>query len=411
MELDAWIADLHWRIAAADEDCARVEQGAPRVGVAQPLHAETARCEMQVADRVAGLYGGDHAKPGEPRNVLGRQVLGMLDPPTRIRHGTFIHGDVRESLLVQVEGQAVGAIADGVGPDLDAVAQGTLQDRPEFRGGVRQQASIAGIIVIRLEQRRAARAERAVEVDLDRANGEPVVEFTNERSPIKQKVCAFAGPAHRHVVAYRHAIFTVQLAQRLDFLPAVQDGMQRGPALPRRDLTAHGECRLQVRPAVTGDVPAHQWLCPVDEHPRGLAVGVFQDLAAERRLRAASDASDGQRFRVRESCVAVGAREIDGPVGNDGVEVLARGEHRRVVMGFDPAAARDPLGIRVRLRPCLQPGLELVQASRVRKIQCQLALADAAQVVVRVGKTRERGGIAGLRRMRQVRHCGEQGEC
>ncbi len=47
---------------------------------------------------------------------------------------------VLEGLFVEVEDDAVGAVADRVGPDLDAVLEGALEHGPDFVGFVGQVA-------------------------------------------------------------------------------------------------------------------------------------------------------------------------------------------------------------------------------------------------------------------------------
>ena len=97
-----------------------VEQGAPDVG------ALAARCSPRRSGthgpsevQWIGLHRGDDAELAEARMSSGLQVLRVLDPPAHV-------GRVRvaeQHLLVHVEGLAVGAVADGVGAELEAVAR------------------------------------------------------------------------------------------------------------------------------------------------------------------------------------------------------------------------------------------------------------------------------------------------
>src|SRR6202011_3456960 len=72
--------------------------------------------------------------------------------------------------LVRVEDGAVAAVADRVRAYLKAGAQRALGEL--LNCGLRRhhQPAVALIVAVRLEQRRAARAERTVDVEFDRAN-------------------------------------------------------------------------------------------------------------------------------------------------------------------------------------------------------------------------------------------------
>ena len=77
-----------------------------------------------------------------------------------------------ERLLVRVEHDAVAAIADGVRVHLEAGLQRALGHVLDVLGRRDEQPVVLRVVAVRIEQRRAARAERAVGVQLDRADPE-----------------------------------------------------------------------------------------------------------------------------------------------------------------------------------------------------------------------------------------------
>ena len=81
----------------------------------------------------------------------------MLDPPARLLYFAVVRRDGAEGFLVKIEDNAIGPIANGVGLDLDAAAQGFLQHRAKFFLSLGQEPGSIGIGV-RLQERRAARA-------------------------------------------------------------------------------------------------------------------------------------------------------------------------------------------------------------------------------------------------------------
>ena len=64
-----------------------------------------------------GLHAGDHAEFAEARDVRGGCVLDVLDAVAGIFGSVYGRG-----IFVGVEGGANGAIADGVGEDLNSPA-------------------------------------------------------------------------------------------------------------------------------------------------------------------------------------------------------------------------------------------------------------------------------------------------
>jgi hypothetical protein len=114
------------------------------------------------------LHRRDHPKLTESRDVLGRQVLRMFDPPSEIVFGRI----GLERLLEDIQRLAVCPIANCVHAQL--VIIGDCQARRFCdvgnAGGV--QAGALGLVAVRLEQPRSARTERTIDLPLDRAHGQ-----------------------------------------------------------------------------------------------------------------------------------------------------------------------------------------------------------------------------------------------
>jgi hypothetical protein len=102
---------------------------------------------------VRGLHRGDHAELGEPRNVIRREHLSVLNAiavvfgrPTAERDG------------VDVERLMVGTIADRVSADLVPAPETVLGHSPEeldshqFKTDVRTSVRVSRAIVVGLDQ-------------------------------------------------------------------------------------------------------------------------------------------------------------------------------------------------------------------------------------------------------------------
>jgi hypothetical protein len=98
-------------------------------------------------------------------------VLRVLDAPAQVA----LVGVGAEHTLVDVEHLAIRAVADRVGVDLEAVPDRDLRRARDVLRRLQGQPGARRQIDVRLEQPRAVRAERAVDLALDRAHGEEVV--------------------------------------------------------------------------------------------------------------------------------------------------------------------------------------------------------------------------------------------
>ena len=122
-----------------------------------------------------GCMDGNDTEFREAWNVSRVENLRMLNPPPRLAHLSLLGRHRFERLFVEIENRPVRTIPDRVGFDLDSAPQGFLEQRPQF-GFLRckKPRSVRGV-AIRFQQGRAARAEGAVENDLDGALREPKI--------------------------------------------------------------------------------------------------------------------------------------------------------------------------------------------------------------------------------------------
>ena len=132
--------------------------------------AESRRRPVHVARLVDRLHRRNHAELREARDVGVIEHLHVLDAKTVIdRRDRF------ERRFIRVERDAVAAIADRVRSDLEAVLERARRNVAQVLGRGLEQPGILGIVGVGIEERRAARAERAVGVELDGPNPEVAV--------------------------------------------------------------------------------------------------------------------------------------------------------------------------------------------------------------------------------------------
>src|SRR5690606_22251218 len=139
--------------------------------------AEAVAGPIHIAGLVRGLHRRDHAELREARDVVGVEDLRVLDAEAVDGGGVLV-----ERGLVRIEHEAVAAVADGVRVHLEAGGQRAAGDVLDVRGRRDEQAAGAGVVGVRLEQRRTARAQRAVLVELDAAYPERAVVRADQRT-------------------------------------------------------------------------------------------------------------------------------------------------------------------------------------------------------------------------------------
>src|SRR5260370_20390979 len=184
-------------VRAAGDARARAEQRAPRVRAAQALGAEALGRPAHLGRAVCRLHAREHAEPGEARDVALGQDLRVLDPRAEALR---LAGS--ENLLKGVEGERVRAVADRVDADLEAAGRRLAGEAVELVRRDQQEPAVVRVVAVARVQRGAARAERAVEPELQRADDEPPVALARGAAltPLGPRLLA----AHRDVVAERN---------------------------------------------------------------------------------------------------------------------------------------------------------------------------------------------------------------
>src|SRR5215213_3111117 len=128
------LAALDRRIRPSGDDRSGLQQTLPCIRAFETTQAQSARRKEEIADGVRGLHGRDDTEACEARDVRGVENLRVLDAPARLadlslrgRHGS-------ESLFVEVKGNAIGAITDGVRFDLYPLLQRFDEHRQQLIG-------------------------------------------------------------------------------------------------------------------------------------------------------------------------------------------------------------------------------------------------------------------------------------
>ncbi len=321
------------------------------------------------------------------------QHLRVLDAPARIGHRPLLRRDSRERLRVQVEHDAIAAVADGVRFDLDPVAQRCDEQWEQLLFLVDQQSDAAGRIAVRGEQGRTPGTERAVDVELDASDHESIAALHARRALPDQALGVRSRSADRVVEPQLDPPASIERAEPFYFRERVAGNLQLRPThtdapfgadFESTQLFSFRERRNQARHEVHGSV---------DEHARRFArLRVLQDLSAGRIRGRASDAGKLERAAVGDDCVTVGALEDHRAIRDRSVEIGAGGKRRRCPTRFDPAASEDPVpGLGCR-RPRFQARLQVGNARRAFQIEGELAHPDTGQVCMRVGEARHDRG-------------------
>ena len=316
----------------------------------------------------------------------------MLDAPAHV----LLVGVGLHRRFEQVQGLAVGAVADRVDAELVPVLHGQLRGR--LHGGQRRglQPRARGQVRIGLEQPRPARAQRAVERVLDRAHGQVLVIAVHETvggQPLRHPLVRVADhdpEAHPELPLGRDLLHDV------DRLEAGARVLEAGDALGHRLLVREVELpadlglalrRLHAR-AGAGVGLVEQPVRGLAEEAGRLALGVLQDVAPGRALRVAGDARQLHGLRVGEGGVAAGVLEDDRVAGRGRAQGLVSGEafHRglgaAVPLLLVPAAPADPLPGPRLARGLLDHGHDLVPVLHAREIQDDAGVTHAGEVAV-----------------------------
>ena len=162
-------------------------------------------------------------------------------------------------------------------------------------------------------------------------------------------------------------------------------------AIAEQDLLRFGERLVDLGRCRLGNGFADELAGGIDKHS-------VVDLTPVRCRRGGGHARGLHRCAVGDDRMAVDALEHDRPVGDDGVEV---GGGREALVGpqlLVPAAALDPLHVRVRCGIVAKPLLQLRQRSTAGDIEPQRVESEVDDVSMGVDQARHQGAAAGVDR-------------
>ena len=384
------VGELHREVRPQRQRHAGLDEAAPGVGTGQPRLAEAVAGPAHVGGRVRGLHRGHQLQAGKARDVARRDHLRMLDAPAMVARGL-----VAQHARVGVEHDAVAAVADGMRRHLQSAVPRAAHGGLEAGLVLHQQAAIAGIVAVVLDQRGAAAAQRAVDHQLDAAHVQ-----APGRMPVRtvaahrlDRVRAAAGIGlHAHA---ERATVGEALHQREAVVAGahvVHAGQaEAGHVLQRAREGLFLPGRVRLRRGRVDQVRGH-----VDEHARGLAVLAHHQATVGLPVAGEVAVNRAHRGAVGPGGVPVDALQHHGPVGEGGVE-HGRGRERGVgPQVLVPAAAHQPGVCRQVAREGLQPLDDLRRVARADQVGLHQRMPQPDQVRVRVDQARHHRGVTGI---------------
>ncbi len=351
-------------VGAEGEGDVVVEEALPGVGVLDALETETVGGPFHVGEQMAGLHGGDDAFAGEAVEVGREQDLGVFDAKAEAGGGGDGWGWCGDDVGVGaaggggrrcgvgdllggsegVEGDVVGAVADGVEADLEACGGAFGGELDELVLVVTGEAGVGGVVGVGLVHGCGAGAEGAVHEALEHGEVEErIVGWVAgaalledgyglvEVEPLGDAEVELAG-----VFELFEGEEVPPLGVVLDGGDAVGEGVVDGYV---EGLAALFECgrRDFVEDEVAGGGLA--------EDAGGAAGGVAVDLCAGGIGGVGGDVGGGEGGGVGEGHVAVDAGEDGWVVSGDLVDVGAGGKLVAGPEGVVPAAAEEPVAV------------------------------------------------------------------
>ncbi len=336
---------------------------------------------------MGGLHRGDDPEVRHPLDVLDAQHLRVLEAESRLRAGAA------EGVCHGVEGHQPPAVADRVDGDLEPLGGGRGRDLVHVLAGRHQEAEVAGVVAVGLEQRRAAAPQGAVGVELDATDRQAGVgiDLGAAREPAREQ---------RRVVGEedgRPQRQLARLAQRrvgADLLLPHPHVGHRGQ--PQRGAVAGGRDQPAPQVGVRGgrQPPLGEPHRVVDQHAGRMPRRVAQEAAAGGVGDRGIDLQLRHRAGVEQGGMAVDPLEPNGMAGDRRGQRFMGGEAllRPAVLVPSPAAhpgARGELAGRL-----AHPPHHLFIAGDADQVDLLQRLAEAAEV--RVGVDQPRGdGAAG----------------
>ena len=165
-----WVDGFDRKIGAEGEMHAGAFHAAPGVSAENAARADAVGGPALVGKQMRGLHRGDDIHVGELGEIVGRDDLGVFDAITAVALAIG-----RDNGGKSIEGDVIGAVADGVKGELEGVTVALDGEGFQFVGRYAHDAGGVGVVGIRGEHRGGASAERAVENFFQRAGFEPGV--------------------------------------------------------------------------------------------------------------------------------------------------------------------------------------------------------------------------------------------
>ena len=349
---------------------------------------------LPVGCGVGGLHGGDEPQIGQLPDVLGLQHLRMLDAVAQALPG------VGQNHAEGAQHLPVGGIANGVDVDLIALRDGPGDHVGERRIAVEGESLALGRIRIGFDQRRPARAERAVGIEFHGPQKQAAVIELVLRPGLGERVEVFAHTADHGVDARRQPPFLAEAAVERPRLLVDARVMHAGQANRhhgfQRRLKRGFPFRFGRRGHVTGDEVFRR----IHEHAGGLAVLAANDLPARRGLGGSRHLGKLHRFGIGPARVPIHAREPDRAVRHRRIQLLSSRETIQPPGLLIPAASLDPLGARVGLGKGPHLGQRLFERTGAGEVHLKRHLPKAHHMAVRINEARQHHRPAAIHNIR-----------
>ena len=184
-----------------------------------------------------GLHGGDDTGAGDAVDVLGPQVLRMLDAeaavPASVRVGHAV---------VDVEDEAIGSLADGVDGNLEPGGVGRADPPPHgiFRSS--HDPARLRVVEIWIVEECGPRSERSIDIPLHTADPDPVVSPPLGRDGIDHVLPRFERKVEcdpdRELAGPPGAQVRAEIGESGTYVSGRGDALRGGEAMARRSAAS-----------------------------------------------------------------------------------------------------------------------------------------------------------------------------
>src|SRR6266849_171052 len=339
---------LDGEVRSEGERRAGVHRLPPGIGAFLPLRpAPQPRFGPEsVAGGVGRLHRGDRARGAQQVRVARPEELEVLDArPQRPQLGAARVG--REHLRA-------GLVADGVHARLEPGGRHRRNPPRQFARLGQPQAGVTRVVLVRLEQLRAAAAQRAVGEHLHRAHRQPAdLGSAPPRLHLRGELLHRLLPVEHRVHAHRQPILLGHLPVDLERVAVDARVVHGGEADGRQGLEPAEDQRLDVGRRGSRHRLEHGAHGVVDQDAGRVPRGIAHDQAALRVGRLPADPGPPQRQVVDPQRVRVAARQRHGIVRHRRAERGGGRESRLAPLVLLPSHAADPAA---RRHPRRRPG-------------------------------------------------------